>query len=213
LYIIDKHEYNVKKVLELGTDLRSDICGMAIDEKNIYACIRNGTITVIDIKEMHIKGIFHISNRSFWDIHVFNDYLVGGNVNGELVLIDKRSMKIKESLILNNKNIHNIVIDNNLIYAAGQNKTIYIVDANKLNCINKKRNIHRKMFNCAGIYEKELITISYPCSEISFWNKETLEHRKTINIPLKLFGTTYIEKNKLYISSKNVMGIIVCILD
>ena len=213
LHIVNKHEYNTKKVLELGTDLRSDICGMVIDEKNIYVCIRNGSITVIDMNEMEIKGNYQISNGSFWDIHVFADYLVGGNVNGELIFIDKKSMKIKDTIILNNQNIHNIVIDNNLIYAAGINKTIYIVDANQFNCINKKRNVHRKMFNCVGVYKKDLITVSYPCSEISFWNKETLEHKKTINIPLNLFGRTYIEKNKLYISSKNIMGIVVCNLE
>jgi outer membrane protein assembly factor BamB len=199
--------------LELGTDLSSDICGVAIDDKNIYACIRNGPITVIDIKNMKIKGNYKISNGSFWDLHIHNDYIIGGNVNGELMLINKKNMKIKKRIVLNNQNIHNIVVDNNLVYAAGQNKTIYTIDVNQFSCINQKRNAHKMMFDCAGVYKKNLITISYPCSELSFWDKETLEHKKTINIPLRLFGRTFIEKNKLYISSKNIMGIIKCNLE
>ena len=213
LHIVKRHEYETIKVLQLGADLRSDICGMAIDDKFLYACIRNGSITLIDIEKMVIKGNYQISNGSFWDLHVFADYLVGGNVNGELLFIDKKSMKIKNTIVLNNQNIHNIIVDSNLIYVAGQNKTIYIVDGTQFDCINKKKNAHRKMFNCVGIYKKDLITISYPCNEISFWDKDTLKHNKTINLPLNLFGRTIIEKNKLYISSKNIMGIITCNLE
>ena len=36
------------------------------------------------------------------------------------------------------------------------------------------KNVHKKMFHCAGIYEGMPVTISYSCSEISLWNKDTL---------------------------------------
>ena len=45
------------------------------------------------------------------------------------------------------------------------------------------KNAHKKMFVCAGICEDMLVTVSYPCSEISIWNKETLERIKVINTP------------------------------
>ena len=144
LHIVNRNDFEYKKVLELGKDLSSDICGMAIDEKNIYACIRNDSITVIDIKKLEIKGNYQISNGSFWDLRIFNDSLVGGNVNGELIFINKNNMKNENTIVLNNQNIHNIVVDNNRIYAAGQNKTIYIVDGNNYSCINQKRNAHKK---------------------------------------------------------------------
>lgn len=38
-----------------------------------------------------------------------------------------------------------------------------------------------KSFNVTvGIYENMLITVSYPCSEIALWDKNTLEKRRVI---------------------------------
>lgn len=42
---------------------------------------------------------------------------------------------------------------------------------------------------------------------IAFWNKDTLEKIKVMNTPLKLSGQTHIEKDFLYISSRNISGI------
>ena len=66
---------------------------------------------------------------------------------------------------------------------------------------------HRKMFVCAGVSGDMLVTISYPCSEIAFWDKDTLEKIKVINTPLKLSGSAYIENNFMYLSSRNIFGI------
>lgn len=63
---------------------------------------------------------------------------------------------------------------------------------------------HVKMFDCAGLYKDSLITVSYPCGEIAFWNKDTLERMKEIRVPLKLSGNTYIDSDKMYISSRNI---------
>ena len=52
-----------------------------------------------------------------------------------------------------------------------------------------------------------LVTVSYPCSEFAFWDKNTLEKQKVINTPLKLSGRAYIEDELLYISSRNIPGI------
>ncbi len=51
------------------------------------------------------------------------------------------------------------------------------------------------------------MTVSYPCSEIALWNKDTLEKIKVLNTPLKLSGHTYIENNFMYICSRNILGI------
>jgi len=37
------------------------------------------------------------------------------------------------------------------------------------------KNAHKKMFHCVGIYENMLVTVSFPCSEIALWNKDTLD--------------------------------------
>ena len=63
------------------------------------------------------------------------------------------------------------------------------------------------MFDCVGVYEDMVITVSYTCSEVSFWDKKTLENRKTINVPLRLLGRAHIENDFLYIASRNILGI------
>ena len=69
------------------------------------------------------------------------------------------------------------------------------------------KNVHKKMFVCVGIYKDMLIPVSYPCSEIALWNKNTLEKIKVIQVPLKLSGRAYIENDFLYICSRNILGI------
>ena len=117
-------------------------------------------------------------------------------------------MELIKSISLSKQNIGSFSIDMHYIYAAGQDKTLYLVDIESGKCILKKRNAHKRMFDCVGIYNNYIITISYPCSEIRFWNKETLELESTINTPLTLSGRTVIENDTLHIASKNINGII-----
>ncbi|WMJ88947.1 hypothetical protein [Anaerocolumna sp. MB42-C2] len=208
LYILDKNNYSCVSTFQLGTDLRTDICGMTMDETNIYACIRNGSIIVIELSNLTIKGVYHVSSSSIWDIKVYSNVLIGGNVEGNLLLIDKIKMEPMTSMILGKQNIGSISLQKNKVYAAGQDKTLYFVDLEHRTCITNKRNVHKRMFDCVGIYNNFFITISYPCSEISFWNKETLEFVGSINIPLSLSGRTFIEDNILFVASRNINGII-----
>ncbi len=208
LYILDKKNYSCVSTLQLGANLSSDICGMTIDEKNIYACMRNGSITVIDIRNLTIQGMYRISDGSIWDLHAYNNILIGGNVEGKLLFIDKIKMEPVASILLCKQNIGKLSLHKNYLYAAGQDKALYLVDIVSGECIAKKRNAHKRMFDCVGIYNDFIITISYPCNEISFWNKETLELVWSINIPLSLAGRTIIENDTLYIASRNINGII-----
>lgn len=208
LYILDKINYSCISTFQLGTDLSTDICGMTIDENNIYACIRNGSIIVIDIPSLTIKGQYNVSSSSIWDISSYHNILIGGNVEGKLLLIDKLKMEPINSILLSKQNIGTVFIHKQYVYAAGQDKTLYLVDIDQGECISKKRNAHKRMFDCVGIYKDLFITISYPCSEISFWNKETLEFVQSINIPLSLSGRTFIDNNLMYVASRNINGII-----
>ena len=208
LYILDKNSYTILSILQLGTDLSSDICGMTIDEMNIYTCMRNGSINVIDIKNFTVQEITHLSSTSIWGLHNYNDILVGTNVGGELLFINKTKMELNKSIPLSKQNIGSFLLDMNYVYVACQDKTIYLVDITSGKCISKKRNAHKKMFDCVGIYKNYIITISYPCSEITFWNKDTLEMESIINIPLRLSGRTIIDNDTLHIASRNINGII-----
>jgi hypothetical protein len=208
LYILDKNSFICLSTLQLGTDLTSDICGMTIDEKYIYACMRNGAMTVIDIENFTIQGIYRFSSSSIWDLHIYKNIVVGANVDGVLLFINKVKMESIASLSLSRQNIGNLCLYKNYVYAAGQDKTLYLIDIELGECIAKKRNAHKRMFDCVGTYNDFIITISYPCNEISIWNKETLEIVRSINIPLSLTGRTLIENDIMYIASRNINGII-----
>ena len=98
-------------------------------------------------------------------------------------------------------------VHNNVLYAAGQDKKLFKIDLSKFEVIHIQKNVHRKMFDCVGVYDDMLVTSSYPCSEIALWDMDTLEKRKDIQFPLSLSGDAFIEGDKLYISSRNINGI------
>ena len=208
LYILDKVDYSCISTIQLGTDLKTDICGMTIDKNNIYACIRNGKISVIDIDKHTIKGTYQILHGSVWDLRSYNNILIGGSVNGELFFLDNSKLVIRNKLLLGTQNIGSVLLHENYVYAAGQDKALYIVDISSRKCIKKKRNVHNRMFDCAAIYKDVIITISYPLSVISFWDKDTLEFKRSITIPLRLSGRTVLENDTLYIASRNINGIV-----
>lgn len=208
LYIIDKQDYSKVSILQLGTDLSSDICGMTIDKNNIYTCIRNGQLRIIDINSHTIKGSYHISPASIWGLGTYKNLLIGGSVDGKILFVDNSKFEILKTISLSKQNIGSISIHNNYLFAASQDKALYLVDIISGECIVKKRKVHNRMFDCVGIYKDNFITISYPSREIAFWNKETLELNKLINIPLKLSGRAVLENDMLYIASRNINGII-----
>lgn len=207
LYILNKYDYSVIQSLKLGTDLSSDICGLTSDENYIYAAIRNGKITVINKKSYNTK-IYEISDNSIWDMKNYKDYLISGTVGGKLLIIDKKDMKIKDTMDIGKQNIASIAINDNIVYTAGQDKKLCKIDLLESKIILQKRNAHKKMFDCIGIYRDSVLTVSHPCKEISFWDKNTLDKIRTINMPLSLCGRTFIENDLLYITSRNIQGVV-----
>lgn len=84
-------------------------------------------------------------------------------------------------------------IDGETLYEAGRDGKLFKVSMRNFEVGTSIKNVHKKMFVCAGIYENMLVTVSSLCSEIAIWNKDTLERIKVINTPLKLLGRTHIE--------------------
>ncbi len=142
-----------------------------------------------------------------WSIKTYDSYLVNGTTDGKVLLLDKSVISIEKELILGKKNIGSLYIDGETLYAAGHDGKLFKINMRNFEIEYSIKNVHKKMFHCAGIYEDMLVTVSYPCSEIALWNKDTLEKIKVINIPLKLSGQTHIEKNFMYICSRNIGGI------
>lgn len=206
LYVFSQKDYTLVGKWQLGTDLSSDICGIAVDEDTIYCSIRNGKIITLD-RQSYSPKEFRISDGSIWSIKTYDKFLVCGTVDGKLLLLNKTTLSIEKTLVLGKKNIRSLHIDSETLYAAGHDGKIFKIDLKNFEIDTSMRNVHKKMFDCVGIYHDMLITVSYPCSEIAFWNKDTLEKVKMINIPLKLSGRTHIDNDFMYISSRNILGI------
>lgn len=206
LYILRQKDYELIGKWQLGNDLSSDICGMAVDGDTVYCSIRNGKMITLD-RQSHLIKEFIISESSMWSIKTYDSYLVCGTVDGKLLLLDKAALSVKRELVLGKKNIGSLYIDGETLYAAGHDGKLFKISMRNFEIETLMKNAHKKMFNCAGIYEDMLVTVSYPCSEIALWNKDTLEKIKVINTPLKLSGRTHIENEYMYISSRNILGI------
>ena len=206
LYVLNQKNYDLIGKWQLGNDLSSDICGIAVDSTTIYCAIRNGKIITVD-RQSYLIEEFIVSDSSMWSIKTYDSYLVSGTVDGKVLLLDKSALSIEKELVLGKKNVGSLYIDGETLYAASHDGKLFKISMRNFEIESSMKNVHKKMFDCAGIYEDMLITVSYPCSQIAFWNKDSLEKIKVINIPLKLSGRTHIENNFMYISSRNILGI------
>lgn len=206
LYILNQKDYELIGKWQLGDDLSSDICGIAADQDTVYCSIRNGKIITLDRQSYQLKE-FPVSESSMWSVKTYDAYLVCGTVDGKVLLLDRTTLAAEKELVLEKKNVGSLYLDGDILYAAGHDGKLFKINLRSFEIETFIKNVHKKMFDCAGIYENNLITISYPCSEIAFWNKDTLEKVKGINTPLKLSGRTYIEKDSMYLSSRNILGI------
>ena len=206
LYVLNQKNYDLIGKWQLGTDLSSDICGIAVDKDTIYCSIRNGKVIAVDRKQYRAEE-YTVSESSMWSIKTYDSYLVCGTVDGKVLLLDKTALSIEKALVLGKKNIGSLFFDGETLYAASHDGKLFKISMRTFEIQFSMKHVHNKMFDCAGIYENLLITVSYPCSEIAFWNKNTLEKIKVMNIPLQLSGRTQIEDNVLYLSSRNISGI------
>lgn len=206
LYVFNQKNYELIGKWQLGNDLSSDLCGIAADRNTIYCSIRNGKIMTLDRKSYLVKE-YQISQSSMWSIKTYDASLVCGTVDGKVLLLDKSTLSIQKELVLGKKNIGSLYVDGETLYAASHDGKLFKISMRDFEVESSMRNVHKKMFDCAGIDGNILVTVSYPCSEIALWNKDTLEKIRVINTPLRLSGRAYIENHYMYISSRNISGI------
>lgn len=154
LYVLSQKNYELIGKWQLGNDLSSDICGMAVDRNTIYCSIRNGKMITLDRQSYLVKK-FIVSESSMWSIQTYDSYLVCGTVDGNVLLLDQSTLSIEKTHVLGKKNIGSLYIDGETLYAASHDGKLF----------------------------------------------------KIIHTPLKLSGHTHIEKNFMYISSRNISGI------
>ncbi len=211
LYILNEVDFEIICKLKLGENLSSDICGMTADGKNIYCSVRNGKIITVDKKTFN-TDTYNISDSSMWEIQTYDNGLLCGTVDGQLLLLNRDTMSMEKKLILSKQNIRSLYVNGTILYAACQDKKLFKIDLSKFEIIQFQKNVHKKMFDCIGLYDNMLLTVSYPCGEIALWDMNSLEKRKDIKIPLSLSGNAFIEGNKLYTTSRNIYGVgIICL--
>lgn len=206
LYAFRREDYGLLGKWRLGGDLRSDICGMALDRDRVYCSIRNGKLAALDRRTYEARESA-VSESSMWSLQAYGEHLVCGTVDGRLLLLNKEALSVEKALALGRKNIGSLYLDCGALYAASHDGKLFRVDMEAFGVRSMAKGAHKKMFHCAGVYGDRLVTVSYPCSEISLWNKETLEKIQTLEVPLRLSGNGVIEGNILYLSSRNIMGI------
>lgn len=207
LYAFSQERYEFLGQWQLGEDLSSDICGMAMDKNTVYCSIRNGKLITVD-RTSFLRREYAISDSSMWSLKIYDSYLLCGTVAGQLLLLDRETLAVQKRLLLGKQNIRSLFVSDKILYAASQDKKLYKISLPDLEVIDVKRNVHKKMFDCAGLCGDAIVTISFPRSEIALWDKNTLEKVGEIPVPLKLSGCTYIDGEKMYISSRNIDGIV-----
>lgn len=206
LYVFSQRDYTLIGRWQLGDDLSSDICGMAVDRDTIYCSIRNGKIITLD-RQSYLPREYTVSESSMWSIKIYGSHLICGTVDGKLLLLDKSTLFTEKELALGKKNVGSLYVDGETLYAASHDGRLFKIGMNTFEVEICAKNAHKKMFVCAGTWGNMLVTVSFPCSEIAFWNKDTLEKKKGMDVPLQLSGCTHIEDNFMYISSRNIAGI------
>lgn len=206
LYVLNEEDFEIVGKWKIGEDLSSDICGLVIDEKKIYCSIRNGRIITVD-KSSFSKNEYIVSDASMWSLKIYEDCLLCGTVDGQLLLLERDAMSVEKKLILSKQNIRSLYVNGTILYAACQDKKLFKIDVSEFKVLESKKNVHKKMFDCVGLYDDMFLTVSYPCSEIALWDMNTLEKRKEIKTALSLSGNAYIEGEKIYITSRNIYGI------
>ncbi len=206
LSVFRQEDYALQKSWKLGNDLSSDICGMAVDENTVYCSIRNGKLVALDWRSGAEKE-FPVLGSSMWSLVRYGEGLVCGSVDGKLLLLDKKTMSIEKRMDLGRKNIGSLYRDGETLYAASHDGRLFRINMRSWEIEALVKNAHKKMFGCVGMYQDMLVTVSHPCSEVALWDKNTLEKRGMLTVPLQLSGRARIEGGFLYLSSRNIMGI------
>ncbi len=212
LYVLRRSDFEPLGQWQLGDDLSSDICALAVDQDAIYCSIRNGGMITLD-RRSYEKREAQVLQSSMWSVKTYGRRLVCGTVDGRLLLLDKATLSIEGTLELGKKNIGSLHLRGEALYAASHDGKLFKIDMKRFAVEAAAKHAHRKMFHCVGVYRDRLLTVSYPCSQLAWWDAGTLEKLNVLEIPLQLSGRAQIWHDRLYISSRNLSGIGVIRLD
>jgi len=201
-YILDADSLNTIYQGMLGEDLSSDICGLAFDEKNIYASIRGGYLAIVDKRNYFIEKK-PITNSTFI-MKLDNDSLYF-SAEGKLLVIDKKTFQQKDC-VEGHKVCEGFILDEQIIITAGKDK---IIKRNKvtLEMIQQIRKPHKFSFYIIDFWKEYFITFAFRDGVIRIWDTQTMTSVKDINVQSCLTGNAKIHGDTIYISSRGITGI------
>lgn len=134
--------------------------------------------------------------------------MYAGNVGGELLVIDKDSLEAVKRIQAHRQNLKSLLVTDTHLWTASQDKRLVQWDRQELESVQMVRNAHRKAFSIIGLWQDQLMTVSYPCGEITLWDQPTLERIRTIRIPGTLTGTARLDGDTVYLASRQIEGIV-----
>lgn len=204
LYVLERESLNVVARLQLGTDLSSDICGMALDEGHVYLGIRNGAVARVEKAAWEHVEYYPLSASSMWTIECDQAKIYAGNVEGKLLAIDAASMEVEKRVPAHRQNLKSLCIFGHVVATASQDKALALWDKRTLEPIAVKKNAHKKAFAIVGAWNGCLLTVSFACGEIKVWDKTTLMEETVLPIAPCLSGQTYLWHSHLYLSSRAI---------
>jgi WD40 repeat protein len=201
LYELDCDTLETIRVWKLGEDLTSDICAETGDDDKVYACIRGGKITVIDLKSNKLKQHI-ISDSSMWDIRIHNINVYLACVNGELVELNKGNMTISKKKQIHKKNIYKLLIHKDIIYSVSQDQSFIATGVKNFETIYMIKKAISNMSIIVGIYENNIVTSNPNKKEITIWDINGLKVKQILKFPTNRNGV-YMKDNKIYGSDKD----------
>jgi outer membrane protein assembly factor BamB len=182
LYEINCDTLEIIRTWKLGENLSSDICAIIGNNYKVYACIRGGKITVIDLKNNNLKQ-YSIINSSMWNIVIHNSNVYVSCVNGELIELDKDNMSIIRKNQIHKKNIYSLFIHKDILYTVSQDTFLKATDITHFETIFAIKKAVSNMSTILGIYENKMVTSNPNQNEITIWNTEDLSIVEKIKFP------------------------------
>jgi WD40 repeat protein len=207
LHILDKTTLFPVKTLTLGRDLSSDICTMQSDGHRLFVSVRNGALVGIDLSDFGIES-HQVSDTSMWSFVIHGDCIYAGTVGGNLLVIDTDSLEVVREIESGKKNVRSVMIDGDDVITASQDRKLVVRDLTSLETVAALRNVHNGMFDIAGCAGGKLYTVSHPRGELKAWDRTSLELFDTLRFREGLTGDVRIDAGRLYLSSRNVAGLL-----
>jgi len=207
LHILAKAPLATVKALTLGEDLSSDICGMQTDSDRLFVSIRNGTLVRIDLQDFRLVSR-QVSEKSMWAFVIHGDRIYAGTVGGKLLVIDADTLHVVREIEAGKKNIRSLMIDGDRLLTPSQAKHLIVRDLASLEAVATVRNVHQRTFDIAGCAGGKLYTVCHLYGELKVWDGTALELLDTLQFSRGLSGHACIDSGRLYLSSRNVAGLL-----